>query len=90
MQVKRPMILAVGLPLMECGYVDLEFQGNGSLMRMAPLSLMDEQTQEFYQDHIFTSLYQIVELQTKMTHGHEYCVQCDRIFMQALKGAILH
>lgn len=80
--------LAAGLPLLECGHVDFEFQGNGSLMRVAPLSLLEEHSRGIYQQQTFDSLNQIIEIQTKMTHGHDYCVQCDRIFVRALKGAL--
>ncbi len=81
--------LAAGLPLRECGFVNNEFQGNGSIMRVAPMSLMDEHITIHYEGQTEqTSLKEVLETQTKMTHGHQHCVDCDVVFVAALKTAL--
>lgn len=80
--------LQAGLPLLECGFVDDKFQGNGSIMRVAPLSLLQEDSVGTYQGKNIHSLTSIMEHQTKMTHGHIYCVESDRVFVAALKEAL--
>lgn len=80
--------LEAGLPLKDCGFVDEKFQGNGSLMRVAPLSLLRDDVVGLYTDEQYVSLPLVIELQTKMTHGHQNCVDCDRVFVAALKVAL--
>lgn len=79
--------LQAGLPLKECGFVDNSFQGNGSLMRVAPLSLLSEDAQGVYQGEIIPA-HEITEVQTRMTHGHHLCVESDRVLLAALKAAL--
>lgn len=86
--VKGLRNLKAGLPLRECGFVDEKFQGNGSIMRVAPLSLLDEQVEGVYQGQSIVSLQEVLETQTKMTHGHSYCVEADRVLVAALKAAL--
>ncbi len=80
--------LELGLPLKECGFVDNSFQGNGSLMRVAPLSLLHEEAVGVYFDQQFVGLAELLEVQTKMTHGHQHCVDSDRVLVAALKVAL--
>ncbi|WP_413291079.1 ADP-ribosylglycohydrolase family protein [Bdellovibrio sp. HCB337] len=80
--------LEAGLPLRECGFVDNTFQGNGSIMRVAPLALMKENADGIYKDAHYSSLLNIMITQTKMTHGHQHCVDSDVIFIAALKSAL--
>lgn len=70
--------LKEGYPLRECGFRDEQFQGNGSLMRVAPMALLT--AVEERED--------LLETQTLMTHGHELCVSCDRIFIASLDLAL--
>ncbi|MCX7979061.1 MAG: ADP-ribosylglycohydrolase family protein [Bdellovibrionaceae bacterium] len=70
--------LEQGLPLAECGPRDELAQGNGSLMRAAPLCLLEEQ-----------ELERVLETQCRMTHGHENCVVADRVYLHVLR-ALLH
>ncbi|UOF01576.1 ADP-ribosylglycohydrolase family protein [Bdellovibrio reynosensis] len=78
--------LKSGLPLRECGYVDNKFQGNGSLMRVAPLCLLEESVVGSYQGGLMLGLNDVIETQTKMTHGHHYCVESDKVLIAALKA----
>ncbi|MEK2646050.1 ADP-ribosylglycohydrolase family protein [Bdellovibrio sp. BCCA] len=80
--------LKAGLPLRLCGYVDNKFQGNGSLMRVAPLCLLNNDAVGTYQGGFIYSLEEIIETQTKMTHGHQNCVDSDRVLIAALKSAL--
>lgn len=80
--------LKSGLPLRECGYVDDKFQGNGSLMRVAPMALMNNHVTGIYQGNQTLGLNAVLETQTKMTHGHHYCVEADRVLVAALKAAL--
>jgi ADP-ribosyl-[dinitrogen reductase] hydrolase len=75
-------------PLRECGFVDEGFQGNGSIMRVAPLALLSDMASGVYEDQVDASLLDIIITQTKMTHGHQHCVDCDLIFVKALKAAL--
>ena len=58
------------------GLTDESSQGNGSLMRCAPLAILDGVTDE------------IVMRQTSMTHAHLNCQKSDVIFIHALKEAM--
>lgn len=78
--------LDAGKPLRECGFVDETFQGNGSIMRVAPMVLLSEDAQGFYGDQVVSSLREIMITQTKMTHGHQNCVDSDVVFISALKS----
>ncbi|WII73659.1 ADP-ribosylglycohydrolase family protein [Bdellovibrio sp. 22V] len=80
--------LKAGLPLKSCGYVDNKFQGNGSIMRVAPLSLLAEDANGTYQGSQILTLDEVIETQTKMTHGHSLCVESDRVFIAALRAAL--
>ncbi|WP_374074109.1 ADP-ribosylglycohydrolase family protein [Bdellovibrio bacteriovorus] len=80
--------LKAGLPLRLCGYVDEKFQGNGSLMRVAPLSLLNDNATGTYQGGQTFSLAENIETQTKMTHGHKNCVDSDRVLVAALKAVL--
>ncbi|MDG0816021.1 ADP-ribosylglycohydrolase family protein [Bdellovibrio svalbardensis] len=81
--------LAADLPLRDCGFVNNDFQGNGSIMRVAPMCLLDEQVTTHYQgETIVSSLTDVLITQTKMTHGHQHCVDCDLVFVAALKAAL--
>jgi ADP-ribosyl-[dinitrogen reductase] hydrolase len=80
--------LEANFPLRECGFVDDGFQGNGSIMRVAPLALLSDTSSGFYEDQQDASLLDILITQTKMTHGHQHCVDCDLIFVKALKAAL--
>lgn len=81
--------LQAGLPLKECGFIDNKFQGNGSLMRVAPLSLLEDEVVGCYQGGQYSSLSEIIEVQTKMTHGHQNCVDCDHVMVGALRVALM-
>jgi ADP-ribosyl-[dinitrogen reductase] hydrolase len=76
------------LPLHECGPVDELFQGNGSLMRVAPLSLLSANSIGIFEGNSIIGLSKISNLQTKMTHGHQHCVDCDMILISALQKAL--
>lgn len=80
--------LAAGLPLKECGFVDNSFQGNGSLMRVAPLSLLHDDAIGIYSEQQYRGLIEVMEVQTKMTHGHQHCIDSDRILVATLKLAL--
>lgn len=54
-------------------------QGNGSLMRVAPLALLDLPIQ----DH-----QMLIDAQASLTHAHPNCIFADRCFVQALKNAL--
>ena len=69
--------LKEGKPLRECGFRDEKFQGNGSLMRVAPMALLQ-----------IPHLDEVLKTQTLMTHGHELCVECDRIFIESVRLAL--
>lgn len=56
-----------------------EEQGNGSLMRVAPLALLDLPSQE---------LQTIIEKQARLTHAHPNCIFADQCFVMALKNAL--
>lgn len=76
-----------GLPLRQCGFVNNKFQGNGSVMRVAPLVLLDDaHVISIYQGRSEGSpLQEVLKTQTLMTHGHHYCVETDVVFIAALK-----
>lgn len=80
--------LQAGLPLRECGFVDDQFQGNGSLMRVAPLSLLHSDVCAVFEAQQMAGLEELIETQTKMTHGHQHCVDCDRVMIAALQVAL--
>jgi len=80
--------LEANFPLRECGFVDEGFQGNGSIMRVAPLALLNDMASGIYEDRLDSSLLDIIITQTKMTHGHQHCVDCDLIFVKTLKAAL--
>lgn len=64
-----------GMSLSSCG-VDSEFgQGNGSLMRCAPMALLP-----------FSNLS--IKRQCSITHAHQMCVYCDQIFILLLQDLI--
>jgi ADP-ribosyl-[dinitrogen reductase] hydrolase len=76
------------LPLRECGFVNDEFQGNGSLMRVAPLALMSETAVGMYKGEKTAPLTEVIETQAKMTHGHALCFQSDRVLVAALRSIL--
>lgn len=57
-----------------------EGQGNGSIMRVAPLSLLNKN---------FMEINEIVNKQCSLTHPHPNCVLVDQIYVQLLKMALL-
>lgn len=72
-------LLRRGLPLHECGSTDENSQGNGSLMRCAPLALLKISSAE---------LRSLVEIQASITHAHPRCVSADFILVEALRGLL--
>jgi ADP-ribosyl-[dinitrogen reductase] hydrolase len=68
--------------------VDDKFQGNGSLMRVAPLALLDEDAKGVYHGEFTSGLKEIIETQAKMTHGHHYCYESDLVLVAALKSIL--
>ena len=81
--------LEAGLPLRDCGFVNNEFQGNGSIMRVAPMALLNESVTTSYQGREQTlPLQEVLITQTKMTHGHQHCVHTDLIFVEAVKAVL--
>ncbi|QDK38393.1 ADP-ribosylglycohydrolase family protein [Bdellovibrio sp. NC01] len=79
-----------GLPLRDCGFVNNAFQGNGSVMRVAPMVLLDDaHVISTYQGRSEgSSLREVLKTQTLMTHGHHYCVETDVVFIAALKAIL--
>ena len=71
--------LRAGHSLEECGGTAESSQGNGSLMRCAPLAILE------MPDH---ELQKTIELQAKITHAHPRCLIADRLFIHALKMAL--
>jgi ADP-ribosyl-[dinitrogen reductase] hydrolase len=64
-----------GRPPTESGLTSHNSQGNGSLMRCAPLVLLDPSTSE-------------IEMQCGITHRHKNCFDSDVIFLRVLKNAL--
>jgi ADP-ribosyl-[dinitrogen reductase] hydrolase len=54
-------------------------QGNGSLMRVAPLALLDLPDAE---------IISVIEQQARLTHAHINCLVADRCFVRALKASL--
>lgn len=80
--------LKAGKPLRECGFVNNEFQGNGSIMRVAPLALLATDAVGSYGSDKTIGLDEIMITQTKMTHGHQHCVDTDLIFIPTVKAVL--
>ncbi|WP_413557762.1 ADP-ribosylglycohydrolase family protein [Bdellovibrio sp. HCB209] len=80
--------LKAGKPLRECGFINDEFQGNGSIMRVAPMALLSEDALGVYGSEKTQGLHELLITQTKMTHGHQHCVDTDLIFIPAVKAAL--
>ncbi|MBO9667954.1 MAG: ADP-ribosylglycohydrolase family protein [Bdellovibrio sp.] len=82
--------LAAGVPLKECGWVNNNprGQGNGSLMRVAPLALLDDVAVGTYGTEKIYGLREIITTQAKMTHGHQYCVDCDMVLVPVVKALL--
>lgn len=88
--MKGLLNLKTGLPLRECGFVnnDDKAQGNGSIMRVAPLALLNENAIGTYSTDKTSGLREIIITQAKMTHGHHLCFETDLIFIPAVKAAL--
>lgn len=80
--------LEEGIALRDCGFVDDKFQGNGSIMRVAPMALIKDSAVGIYHDEKTSGLREIMITQTKMTHGHQNCVDSDVVFIAALKAIL--
>ena len=80
--------LQAGLPLQNCGVIDEKFQGNGSLMRVAPLSLLSTDAVGYYGEQVTPGLEAITRLQTRITHGHQNCIDCDEVFVAILRSTL--
>lgn len=61
-----------GMPVEKSGLSTEYSQGNGSLMRSAPLALLD------YDD-------EIIRKQCSITHAHPTCIHCDQIYVYLLE-----
>jgi len=61
-----------GEMLEECGMTHTASQGNGSIMRCAPLALLDDINPKE------------IRSQSKLTHGHPICVETDVCFVSLL------
>ncbi len=72
-------LLRRGLPLHKCGSTEENSQGNGSLMRCAPLALLKISSAE---------LRSVVEIQASITHAHPRCVSADLILIEALRSLL--
>lgn len=72
-------LLRRGLPLHKCGSTDENSQGNGSLMRCAPLALLKISSAE---------LRSVVKTQASITHAHPRCVAADLILIEALRSIL--
>lgn len=66
--------LRLNLPLRDCGFKHPTMYGNGSIMRSAPLAM--------YSGADFN---EVLETQCLMTHGHQICVEIDRIYLHILQ-----
>lgn len=66
--------LRLNLPLKQCGFKHPTMYGNGSIMRSAPLAM-----------YLGTDFDAVLETQCLMTHGHQICVEIDRIYLHILK-----
>ncbi|UYL09498.1 ADP-ribosylglycohydrolase family protein [Bdellovibrio sp. SKB1291214] len=88
--IKGLQNLKAGMPLRECGFVynAERAQGNGSIMRVAPLALLNEDAVGTYSTDKTLGLREIIITQAKMTHGHQLCVDTDLIFIPAVKAAL--
>lgn len=86
--IKGLQNLKDGKALRDCGFVNNEFQGNGSIMRVAPLALLAENAVGVYGAEKTHGLHEIMVTQTKMTHGHQHCVDTDLIFIPTVKAAL--
>ncbi|WP_413568357.1 ADP-ribosylglycohydrolase family protein [Bdellovibrio sp. HCB117] len=86
--IKGLQNLKDGLPLKDCGFVNNDFQGNGSIMRVAPLALLNEDARGNYEAQSIQGLHEIMVTQTKMTHGHHHCVDTDLIFVPTIKAVL--
>lgn len=88
--IKGLQNLKAGKALRDCGFVnnDDKAQGNGSIMRVAPLALLHENAVGTYSTDKTYGLREIIVTQCKMTHGHQLCVDTDLIFIAAVKAAL--
>jgi ADP-ribosyl-[dinitrogen reductase] hydrolase len=67
------------IPLTQCGTVDPDQQGNGSLMRCAPLALLAATGD---------ALKKIAREQAALTHNNSACAAVDWIFIQGVRDAL--
>lgn len=70
--------MIAGVDPIKCGQTAISSQGNGSLMRCAPLAL-------FYEgDDLKKEAFN----QASTTHAHKVCLECDYLFLTALNMAL--
>ncbi len=70
--------MKAGVPSTNTGASDEYSQGNGSLMRCAPLALLETDER---------SLGVVIDQQASMTHAHRTCITSDYLLVMAIRDA---